>query len=112
EEARRLDIAVLPPDVNASVSSFTLEGPAIRYGLAAVKNVGQGSVEAIVRARREGGRFRTLADLIRRVDLAAINRRVLESLVQAGACDTLEGDRPQLLAAVGDLLAQAQERAR
>jgi DNA polymerase III subunit alpha len=112
EEARRIDIAVHPPDVNASVASFTLEGPGIRYGLAAVKNVGQGSVEAIVRARDEGGRFRTLGDLIRRVDLAAINRRVLESLVQAGACDSLEGDRAQLMSAVGDLLAQAQDRAR
>jgi DNA polymerase-3 subunit alpha len=112
DEARRLGIAVLPPDVNASVSGFTLEGPAIRFGLAAIKNVGHGSVEALVRARNEGGRFETLGDLIRRVETSAINRRVLESLIQAGACDCLEGDRAQLLDVVGDRLARAQDRAR
>ena len=112
DEARRLGIAVLPPDVNASQAGFTLEGASVRFGLSAVKNVGQGSVQAIVKARDEGGPFRTLGDLLRRVEIAAINRRVLESLVQAGACDSLDGDRAQLLEAVGDLLAQAQERAR
>ncbi len=112
DEARRLGIRVLPPDVNASTSGFTLEGDAIRFGLSAIKNVGQGSVEALVRARSESGPFRTLGDLIRRVETANVNRRVLESLIQAGACDALEGDRAQLLGAVGDLLAQAQERAR
>ncbi|MGH2570422.1 MAG: DNA polymerase III subunit alpha, partial [bacterium] len=112
EEARRLGLEVLPPDVNASTSGFTLEGSGIRFGLSAIKNVGQGSVEALVRAREAGGPIRTLGDLIRRVETAAVNRRVLESLIQAGACDRLEGDRAQLFAAVGDLLAQAQERAR
>ena len=112
DEARRLGISVLPPDVNASVAGFTLEGPAIRFGLNAIKNVGQGSVEAMVRARTTGGPFRTLGEMIRRVETSAINRRVLESLIQAGACDRLEGDRAQLLEAVGDLLAQAQDRAR
>ncbi|HEU4335171.1 MAG TPA: DNA polymerase III subunit alpha [Candidatus Eisenbacteria bacterium] len=112
EEARRLGIQVLPPDVNAGRGAFTLEGNAIRYGLAAVKNVGQGSVEAIVRARAEGGAFQSLGDLIRRVDLAAINKRVLESLIQAGAGDRLGGDRAQLLEAVGDLLARAQGQAK
>jgi len=112
EEARRLGITVLPPDVNAGRDSFTLEGDAIRYGLAAVKNVGQGSVEAIVRAREADGAFTSLADLIRRVDLAAINRRVLESLIQAGACDRLGGERTQLVEAVGDLLSKAQGQAR
>ena len=112
EESRRLGIDVLPPDVNAGRDAFTLEADAIRYGLAAVKNVGQGSVEAIVRAREAGGPFTSLADLIRRVDLSAINRRVLESLIQAGACDGLGGERTQLVEAVGDLLAKAQGQAR
>jgi DNA polymerase-3 subunit alpha len=112
DEARRLGIPVLPPDVNASRAGFTLEGEAIRFGLSAVKNVGQGSVQAVVRAREEGGAFRSLGDLLRRVEISAVNRRVLESLIQAGACDTLGGDRAQLLEAVGDLLGQAQERAR
>jgi DNA polymerase-3 subunit alpha len=112
DEARRLGIAVLAPDVNRSAAGFILEGEAIRFGLNAVKNVGLGSVEAIVRAREEGGPFRTLGDFLRRVDTAALNRRVIESLIQAGACDGLDGDRAQLHAAVGDLLAQIQERAR
>lgn len=112
DEARRLGITVHPPDVNASRTKFALEGDGIRFGLAAVKNVGQGSVEAIVRAREEGGPFQSLGDLIRRVDLSAINRRVLDSLIQAGACDRLGGDRAQLLEAVGELLARAQSRAK
>ena len=112
DEARRLGLEVLPPDVNRSLAAFTLEGNAIRFGLSAVKNVGAGSVEAIVQARGEGGPYRSLSEFLRRVELAALNRRVVESLVQAGACDELDGDRAQLFEAVGDLLAQAQERAR
>jgi DNA polymerase III subunit alpha len=112
DEARRSGLQVLAPDVNRSKAAFTLEGNAIRFGLSAVKNVGVGSVEAIVKARDEGGSFRSLSDFLRRVDTAALNRRVVESLIQAGACDGLEGDRAQLLEAVGDLLAQIQERAR
>ncbi len=112
EEARRMGIATLAPDVNRGAAAFTLEGEAIRFGLAAVKNVGHGSVEAIVTARTEGGPFLSLADFLRRVETAALNRRVIESLIQAGACDGLDGDRAQLLQAVGDLLSQIQERAR
>jgi DNA polymerase-3 subunit alpha len=112
DEARRLGIAVLAPDVNRSEAAFTLEGNAIRFGMNAVKNVGLGSVEAIVAARREGGPFRSLGDFLRRVEIGALNRRVAESLIQAGACDGLDGDRAQLLQAAGDLLAQAQDRAR
>jgi len=77
-----------------------------------VKNVGQGSCEAIVTARESGGPFRSIADLCRRVDVRAINRRVLESLVQAGACDALGGDRAQLIEMVGDAIARAQDTAR
>ncbi|HKQ19614.1 MAG TPA: DNA polymerase III subunit alpha, partial [Candidatus Eisenbacteria bacterium] len=112
EESKRMGIAVLPPDVNQSIASFSIEGPAIRFGLSAIKNVGQGSVESIVAARRSGGPFLSLADLVRRVEVAQINRRVLESLVLAGACDGLGGERAQLFEAVGLLLTQAQDRAR
>jgi DNA polymerase-3 subunit alpha len=112
DEAKRSGIAVLPPDVNRSIASFSIEGAGIRFGLSAIKNVGQGSVEAIVAARREGGPFVSLADLVRRVEIAQVNRRVLESLVLAGACDGLGGERAQLFEAVGILLTQAQERAR
>jgi DNA polymerase III subunit alpha len=112
EEARRMGIPVLPPDVNRSHGTFTLEGDAIRFGLAAVKNVGQGSCDAIVAAREVGGPFSSIADVCRRVDIRAINRRVLESLVQAGACDGLGGDRAQLAEAMGDAIARAQDVAR
>ena len=112
DEAKRAGIAVKPPDVNQSIASFSIEGAGIRFGLSAIKNVGQGSVEAIVAARREGGPFVSLADLVRRVEIAQVNRRVLESLVLAGACDGLGGERAQLFEAVGILLTQAQERAR
>src|SRR3989475_1028359 len=112
EEARRLGISVLPPDVNRSSTAFTLEGDAIRFGLTAVKNVGKGSVEAIVSARERGGPFASIWDLCRRVDLKAINKRVVESLVLAGACDTLGGSRAQLFETVAGALGRAQDSAR
>ena len=112
EEARRLGIQVLPPDVNRSGAAFTLEGDEIRFGLTAVKNVGRGSVDAIVAARGQGGPFLSVWDLCRRVDLKSINKRVIESLVMAGACDSLGGDRAQLFQAVADALSRAQDLAR
>ncbi len=112
EEARRIGISVLPPDVNRSVSVFALEGSAIRFGLTAVKNVGKGSVEAIVAAREAGGPFTSIWDLCRRVDLKSINKRVVESLVLAGACDSLGGDRAQLFETVAGALSRSQELAR
>ena len=112
EEARRLGIEVHTPDVNRSESAFTLEGNAVRFGLTAVKNVGKGSVEAIVAARKSGGPFVSIGDLCRRVDLKSINKRVLESLVLAGACDSLGGDRAQLFETVAGALGRAQDVAR
>jgi DNA polymerase-3 subunit alpha len=81
---------VLAPDVNASLWKFTLEDGRIRYGLGAVRNVGQAAAESLVEARA-GGPFETLFDLATRLDNRAMNRRVLESLVAAGACDSLGG---------------------
>src|SRR5690606_32905560 len=78
EECRRLGIEVLPPDVNECQVSFTPLAGRIRFGLAAVKNVGLGAIESIINARREGP-FRSLEDFCERVDLRAVNRRVLES---------------------------------
>ena len=111
EEARRLGIEVLPPDVNRSGPGFTMEGDAIRFGMTAVKNVGKGSVEAIV-ATRQHGSFTSLWDLCRRVDSKAINKRVVESLVLAGACDALGGDRAQLFEVVGPAIGRSQDLAR
>ena len=100
EEARKMDIQVLPPDVNESFADFVVTNEGIRFGLGAVKNVGRGSIEAIVAARDEFGNFKTIYDLCQNVDLKAINKKVLESLVEAGAMDSLEGNRAQQYALV------------
>ncbi len=139
-ECRRLGIDVLPPDVNRSGLDFTIEAAntetqhgehgnaemffrdsvpsviprsAIRFGLGAVKNVGEGAVEAILAARQAGGPFRDLADFCQRVDLRQVNRRALECLIKVGALDAF-GRRSQLLAAIDRMMAlsQATHRAR
>jgi DNA polymerase III subunit alpha len=103
-ECREMNIRVLPPDVNASEYTFTPvrdeKGDAIRFGLGAVKNVGQGAVEAIIKARTELGSFRSVYQFCEHADMQAINRRVLESLIKAGAMDSLQGTRAQLLLAL------------
>jgi DNA polymerase-3 subunit alpha len=99
-ECREMGIRVLPPDVNESDLNFTPSGDAIRFGLGAVKNVGQGAVEAIVAARSEGGKFTSIFDFCERVNLSAVNRRVVESLIKAGAMDSLNGNRAQLTEAI------------
>ena len=103
-ECREMGITILPPDVNASEWSFTPDstapGLAIRFGLGAVKNLGQSAVDAIIRARQEVGRFTTLHQFCEKVDLGAVNRRMIESLIRAGAMDSLEGGRSQKFAAV------------
>ncbi|MDQ6664625.1 MAG: DNA polymerase III subunit alpha [Acidobacteriota bacterium] len=99
-ECRDMKIPVLPPDINASDWNFTPDGEAIRFGLGAVKNVGQAAIEAIRKAREQVGRFRSIYQFCEMVEPAAINRRMIESLVRAGAMDSLEGTRPQLMLAV------------
>jgi DNA polymerase-3 subunit alpha len=111
-ECRRLGITVHPPDVMASGLHFTVEGEAIRFGLLAIKNVGEGAIESIIAARADGP-FRSLADLCARVDLRLANKRVLESLIKCGAMDSL-GHPAQLLLGLDDAIAygQAQQRDR
>src|SRR5450759_2064525 len=99
-ECREMGIKVLPPDINSSDWNFTPDGDGIRFGLGAVKNVGQNAVEAIITARKEVGKFKTIFQLCETVDLSVLNRRVIESLVRAGAMELLEGSRAQLFAAV------------
>jgi DNA polymerase-3 subunit alpha len=111
-ECDRMGIRVLPPDVNESVDTFTVAGGAIRFGLAAVKHVGSGAVEAIIAARGAGGPFRSLADLIARVDTRVVNKRVLESLIKAGAFDSLGRPRAALLQELDGALAAGQRQAR
>jgi DNA polymerase-3 subunit alpha len=95
-----MGITVLPPDVNASDWSFTPDGGAIRFGLGAVKNLGPSAVESIIQARAQVGRLHSLYQFCEHVDLGAINRRMIESLIRAGAMDSLDGTRAQLFAVV------------
>jgi DNA polymerase-3 subunit alpha len=100
-ECREMNIRILPPDVNHSDWSFTPDGDeAIRFGLGAVKNLGQGAVEAIGKSRDAEGKFKSIYEFCERVDLSAVNRRMIESLIRAGAMDELEGTRSQKFAAV------------
>ncbi|WP_370300257.1 DNA polymerase III subunit alpha [Abyssibacter sp.] len=111
EECRRLELEVVPPDVNASAYEFTAsaDGESIRYGLGAVKGVGQGAIEGILEARQVGGRFSDLVDFCVRIDVKRANRRTLEALVRAGALDALGVNRPSLLAALPNALAAADQ---
>jgi len=104
EECRRMGIAVLPPDVNESGIDFRVVEGKIRFGLQAVKNVGEGTSAAIVEEREKSGRFSTLAELVSRIPQRSLNRRTLESLIAAGACDSLEGTRARKFAAVEPML--------
>jgi DNA polymerase III subunit alpha len=108
-EARSMGIEVLPPDVNESQVAFApaRDGTVIRFGLAAVKGVGEIAVESILKARAQGGRFGTLPELCDRVDLRAVNRKVLEALIKCGACDGLGATRAAQCAAVDRVLSRA-----
>lgn len=109
-ECRKMGIDVLPPDVNASNNTFIVEGNSIRFGLCAIKNVGQGAVESIVRARESGGFSKDIFSFCDHIDLRLVNKRVLESLIQAGACDGLEGHRAQLIEVLDIAIEGAQAR--
>ncbi len=100
EECKRMGIEILPPDVNESVGKFKVVGSKIRFGLEGVKNVGHGAIEAIVKAREKLGKFTSLFQFCAEVDLSAVNRRVMESLIQAGAFDSVSKHRPQLMASL------------
>ncbi|MCM8765726.1 MAG: DNA polymerase III subunit alpha [Candidatus Omnitrophica bacterium] len=104
-ECARLNIQVLPPDINESFANFTLVSPqTIRFGLTAIKNVGQIAVEEIVRARREKGPFQNLYDFCERVDLRTVNHKVIESMIKCGAFDRFGLKRAQLMAILDDAI--------
>jgi len=125
-EARRLGIEVLPPNVNSSGLDFVIEdepegekgpdlgqavatgGPSIRYGLGAIKNVGEGPVEVILSARASGGAFKDIDDFCQRVDLRQVNRRALECLIKAGALSPF-GKRAQLLPVIDRMISISQQ---
>lgn len=109
-ECRRLGVATLPADINKSRGSFTIEEenrPAIRFGLAAIKNVGAPPVQCILSARDQGAAFNSIEDFCHRVDLRNINKKVLESLIKAGAFDSL-GSRRALLKSVDKIISLSQ----
>ncbi len=112
EDARRLGVEMLPPDINRSGAEFGVEvsgdGLAVRYALAALKSVGGGAMDRLVAERDAGGAFAGIDDLARRLDPRAINKRQLETLVAAGAFDALEPNRAGLHAAAETILAIAQ----
>src|SRR5207249_870780 len=94
-EARERGVPVLPPDVNESQLRFTVEaGKGVRFGLWAVKNVGEGAIESLLQVRRKQGGVRSLSALCEDLDLRLVNKRVFESLTKAGAFDSLARDTP------------------
>ena len=100
DDCRRMGIRVMPPDINQSTLNFTPTDEGIRYGLAAIKNVGEGAAQSMVDTRIADGPFTTLFEFCERIDLRAVNRRVVESLIAAGALDGLEGHRAQKMEAL------------
>jgi len=107
-ECREKGIEVLPPDVNESQPDFTVASGKIRFGLAAVKNVGLAAIQSIQAAREEKGGFTSLADFCRKVDLRKVNKRVIESLIKCGSFDTTGGSRSRLLAGLEEAMEWGQ----
>lgn len=98
ELCRHMEIAILPPDINASSASFSVDGQAIRFGLAAVRNVGETAIHNLEEVRAKEGPFSSLLDFCTRVDMRIVNKRVIDSLIKCGAFDSLGNKRSQLLA--------------
>ena len=112
-ECKEMGIPVLPPDVNHSEDTFTVEGNAIRFGLGAVKNVGRGLIRAMVAHRNEGGPFKSLEDFIQRMGEGELNKRAVENFIKCGAMDCFGYHRSELLAVYDtmmDSIASARRR--
>jgi len=110
EECRRMGLEILPPDVNISEAEFVVpEQGKISFGLAAIKNVGKAAIKSIIKARKEYGKFKNIYQFLQHVDLRSVNKKILEALVQAGALDSLEGNRAQKFAAIESAINFAQK---
>src|SRR5260221_2010907 len=107
-EARVMGIEVLPPDVNESRVVFApaRDGQVIRFGLAAIKGMGEIAVQSILGARQQGGEFTSLSDMCERVDIRTVNRKALEALIKSGACDAFKETRATLFAQIDHVLAR------
>ena len=112
EECRRMNIAVLPPDVSKSHTDFTVEDGNIHFGLSAIKNVGEGATEAIVREREENGAYKDIFDFCSRLDTRLVNKRLVESLNKAGAFAGTGWKRVQVAAVLDAALGEAQSTQR
>jgi DNA polymerase III subunit alpha len=111
ENAQKMGIIILPPDINRSEEDFVpLDDNHILFGLAAVKNLGQGAIENILEARSIDGDFKSLADFCERVELRTVNRRALETLIYCGAFDLLQSNRRQLINDIDVIISWAQKR--
>ncbi len=108
-ECKRMGIPVLTPDVNESAETFTVTNGRIRFGLAAMKNVGKGAMQSIIKIRNEDGPFASLQDFCSRVDLSQVNKRMLENLIKGGAFDSVAGNKRQLLDILDLCLEQGHE---
>ena len=104
-EAARMGLTILPPDINESDALFkVVDNKSIRFGLLAVKNVGSGAIESIISSRRSGGEFISLEDICRRVDLRLVNKKVMESLIKCGAMDAFKMARAQMVAGLEQMM--------
>jgi len=108
-ECKEMGITVLPPDINASNLTFTVGQGNIRFGLSAIKNVGEGAVRALVKTRKAKGGFASPFDIVQKVDPKVVNRKVIESLIKAGALDSLGWKRSQLFHLVDQMIDYAHE---
>lgn len=108
---RKMGISLLPPDINKGFANFSVgeDGASIRYGLLAIKNVGRSAIEALVKEREEGGKFASLSDFVARLGTRELNKRCVESLIAAGALDSLGGSRLQYTQILGGVLEGASE---
>ncbi len=111
-EARGMGITVLPPDVNSSDLDFTPVGEAIRFGLRAIKNVGENTVKGILEARAELGKFSSIYQFCDHIDPRLLNKRVLESLIKSGAMDSIGARRSQMFAVIDRAMSRSQQRHR
>lgn len=112
EQCKHMGIKILPPDINASTASFSVDKDAIRFGLAAVRNVGEGALKTLMECRDKNGKFKSLLDFCSRVDMRIVNKRVIESLIKCGSFDSLGGRRSQLLAVLDQSIDAAMSHQR
>jgi DNA polymerase-3 subunit alpha len=111
QDAARQGVTVLPPDINRSGADFEVEDGQVLYALGAVRNVGLQAMAHVIQIRHTGGRFRDIFDFVERIDPRQVNKRAFESLARAGAFDSLQADRAQLVEAADRLIAHAQSMA-